>query len=422
MVLARNPFSRLLSFEVVLLIGLILALPSLEAPKNLLWLAYLVTWLVNRFRSRNFGGPWDKWDSLIALWIVTGYAIAPFAGLPHSEWGGANDILRYAALLWLVKRSGYSPRELIWLIAAMALSTAIALGYGLWEWLVAHRSSALQLNSVGHVNHSAVYLAISFGALLAAMMAFWAKLGGIPRLLGMGLALVFAAAVVLSASRAAAGILLLLPLLLGIAWLRRSRVPLAILLLSTLLLAGSVYFIKPEVVQKQETNVKANNILAFRDQIWNTALAAWEKYPWFGVGMHNFNRIPMEQIKTWRAEAGKPYDPARYIGTAHAHSLYFNTLAERGIVGAAVLASVLLFWLYSLIRFLPQSGGSDLDWALWGGSMSAWVVSSGIGLVNTTLHHEHGMLAALLLGMWLAGMRAKPNPAKPEPNGSLDGA
>jgi hypothetical protein len=29
-------------------------------------------------------------------------------------------------------------------------------------------------------------------------------------------------------------------------------------------------------------------------------------------------------------------------------------------------------------------------------------VTIGVGLVNTTLHHEHGILAALLFGLWLS--------------------
>ena len=45
------------------LIGLVFFLPLFEAPKNLCWLGYVLTWLCNRFRARDWGGPWDKWDS-----------------------------------------------------------------------------------------------------------------------------------------------------------------------------------------------------------------------------------------------------------------------------------------------------------------------------------------------------------------------
>ena len=39
--------------------------------------------------------------------------------------------------------------------------------------------------------------------------------------------------------------------------------------------------------------------------------------------------------------------------------------------------------------------------------MSGWIVTAGIGTVNTTLHHEHGLLAALLLGLWLSTLHAR---------------
>ena len=41
---------------------------------------------------------------------------------------------------------------------------------------------------------------------------------------------------------------------------------------------------------------------------------------------------------------------------------------------------------------------------LWAGSFSAWIVTFGIGFVNSTLHHEHGILACVLLGLHLAYM------------------
>ena len=37
--------------ETALLVGLCLVLPILEAPKNLLWLAYVAAWIVNRAQA-----------------------------------------------------------------------------------------------------------------------------------------------------------------------------------------------------------------------------------------------------------------------------------------------------------------------------------------------------------------------------------
>jgi hypothetical protein len=68
---------------------------------------------------------------------------------------------------------------------------------------------------------------------------------------------------------------------------------------------------------------------------------------------------------------------------------------------------VLLTWAGYLVRYLPRRDSADDEWLLWGAAASAWIVTAGAGLVNTTLHHEHGILAALLLGLWLSRLRAR---------------
>lgn len=42
---------------------------------------------------------------------------------------------------------------------------------------------------------------------------------------------------------------------------------------------------------------------------------------------------------------------------------------------------------------------------LWGASLSAWIVTCGVGFVNSTLHHEHAILAFLFLGLHLSFTR-----------------
>jgi len=63
---------------------------------------------------------------------------------------------------------------------------------------------------------------------------------------------------------------------------------------------------------------------------------------------------------------------------------------------------VLIAWTWALWRRPPRATDDRYDWLLWGGAASAWLVTAAVGMVNTTLHHEHGLLAMLLLGFWLA--------------------
>jgi len=43
------------------LLALAFFLPLWEAPKNLASLAFVLVWLANRIRARDFGGRWDVW-------------------------------------------------------------------------------------------------------------------------------------------------------------------------------------------------------------------------------------------------------------------------------------------------------------------------------------------------------------------------
>src|SRR5882672_5196490 len=167
---ASSPASRRL--EIGLLLALCIFLPLYEAPKNLAWLAYALVWLANRARARDFGGRWDLWDTLILAWLASGFVIAPFAALQGSEWRAPFDIVRNAGVLWMVKRSRLTESETRAVLVALVMSVLIGLimGYAqLWRG----ETGRLELNSVGHVNHTAIYLAIMLGVCASWLFASW---------------------------------------------------------------------------------------------------------------------------------------------------------------------------------------------------------------------------------------------------------
>jgi O-antigen ligase len=388
--------------EIPLLVLLIFFLPTMEAPKNIFWFIYLGLWVFNRWRTMDFGGRWDGWDTLLAVWISSGYVVAAFAGLHYGEWSGAHDIVRYGLLLWAIKRSGYGPEELRKLLGWMVISAVIALAYGLWELHVTHAEKALELHSVGHVNHSAVYLATSFGIALAYTLAFWRGLDQRVRGAAVLGTLFLAGGVMHSSSRGAIAATLLLALSLAFFRGRRSYKPLAITVVLAALTSVAAVTMKMEVLEKQERGVVTNNLSSYRAQIWNLGFAAWRRFPLFGVGMNNFGQITKERVKSWVEASGQPYYADRYYPVPHAHSLFVNTLAERGIYGLGVLLAALAWWAWDLLRSRPQADDDAITWAVWGASWSGLLVTVAAGVVNTTLHHENGMLTGMLLALWLA--------------------
>jgi O-antigen ligase len=389
--------------EFWILAGLLFTLPLFEAPKNILWVLYVLVWLVSRARDRDFGGRWDAWDTLVAAWIASAVLSAAFAGLHHKEWNGALDLLRYGSVLWLLKRSRLEEREVLLLLGALALGTVVALLHGYWRLEIAGTRKRLELKSVGHVNHSAIFLAIVLGAAVGAVAAYWHRLLAGRRAFAATLLAFLAVSLFVMESRTAVLVSLALVVLIAIAWWPRTRI-VSLATLAAVVAIGVVAVVaRVDVVKKHEREAAAGDVLTYRAQIWNTARAAWQRFPLFGVGMDNYSVIPPEAIPEWRKQAGKPYDEKDYlVRSGHAHSLYYNTLAERGTVGFAALTAVLIAWALRLVRRYPGRAGGDTAWALWSGALSAWFVTVLAGIGNTTLHSEHALLAVTLLGLWMA--------------------
>lgn len=392
----------MIRLELAALIGLAAVLPLLEGPKNLFWGLYVLAWLANRARSRDFGGPWERWDSAIAVWIGAAFAAVAFAGL-GAEWRDTVDVVRYGSVLWLMKRSRYSDRVLIALLVALAAGTVAALAVGYYRILLTTNYQFLGLKSVGHVNHSAIYLAIALGATLMATRAWWRPARAPWRVAGVVTTVLFAVSLFVMQSRAAVGAALVMVAVLLLAYAVRHRRGMRRLALAAAVLTGLGLAAKPEVVEKNYVQVeRSGTLLAFREQIWRAGLLAWRDHPVFGVGVHGWGEINEQVVAQSAQRRGEALELERLMFSSHGHSLYLNTLVEQGVVGLAAVLAVLLLWAIELARRVPGAAAPPLEWSYWGGAAAAWMIAVIVGLVNTTLHHEHALISMLLLGGWLS--------------------
>ena len=405
--IAANLSSRALATEQALLVAFAFVLPLYEAPKNLLWIALVVAWIVNRIRARDFGGPWDRWDSLIATWIASGYVVAIFAGIHHYEVAGAHDILRYGSVLWILKRSRYPDGAWRALAIAIVAGTFVTLAWGYWGVLVTHKHEYLGLHSVGHVNHSAIYLSIVFGLALAATRAWWHQTNRGRRILGIAVLALCIVSIFWMQSRAAIGASFAAALLVLGVYSWRLQHGFRMIAIGAVVAVAAVLLLKPEALEKNEAFIKQDIFLSHRGGVWRVGLAAWREYPIFGVGMDNFGRISYDKLEAWSKKRGEPFEKSRYALASHGHSLFVNTLTERGLFGLAVLLAVLAAWAWALARAIPEATAPPLVWTYWGGAAFAWTLAVVVGTVNTTLHHEHALLSMLLLGGWLSIERAR---------------
>ena len=366
--------------------------PLLEAPKNIgmgLMLLVFIAWTI-KTRSYSFKG----WDIFFLLFLIAPFIGVPFASEP-TEFGVVGDVLRYTLFGWIVYRAGFSEHQRLGVAFWATLGTVIGLIYGAWAHYVQGVGEFWTLNSVGHVNHAAIYNAIVTGVAFTTLLAYWRTFTLANRLTWLAMLLLCLVYVITGESRATFGAVFAMILALGLIFARKNMKILfgavgAIALLIVVSLLADV-----RVVAKQESNNSQHIVLSYRDTIWKAGLETVKQHPLFGVGKENFSTVYID---------GEGFDGENHH-TSHAHNLYVNTLTETGIWGLGWLLALFGGVGISLLRYLPGKNSSAAHWAAWGYSASALCITLVVGLVNTTFHHEHGNLAMFCFALWLAAVQ-----------------
>jgi len=391
--------------EIFFLTLMLLSLPSLEAPKNIFLILFLTTALYREW-SQTKTKPWGFWDWVFLSYISSSLLSALFAGIsPGNAWGGFRGILIWTSFAWLLSRGKYTPQEITWLIWIAILGTLPPLIWGLIEYMVIHTKNNLELHSVGHVNHSAIYLGIILGAALSVSLSMWKTAGIFKKLFLLSLPIFFFIAIIIGQSRGVFGISLIRLSLIILLIPNSNQIKLMAFGIFGIILA-LMPVMNAAIIQKQIANQNAGAVMSDRDRVWNVSIEAAHFYPTFGIGNGNWGLITLDDLKKSRTERGLSFDEKIYgIEHHHSHSLYLSALVERGIVGFLTLMLLMSSWFILLIKTYTKLKKMTPGAYLWGASLSAWIVTCGVGVVNSTFHHEHAILAFLFLGLHLSFSR-----------------
>lgn len=405
-VLSANKFSSFLQgMNYLFLLLLILSIPSVESPKFIFWgLFILSSFFTSSHGFRNILQDWDLLDSMLIVWMISGLVVAYFAGIHHKEWGGATDTIIFTSVLLTLRHRYFRDEQLSFIYYSIVLSTLIASLLAIWQLYNLDNKEFLEFHSVGHVNHTAIYLALSLGVITAIIYARWRNLSRGEQLFHLLVYTTIALSLVLTDSRAAivAMILLLLCSLL----LFRKYLALSFTLLSILvaLIVGNYALNRGGVIEKQLDQVERGIFFEARADIWRSAFLTWQQYPLFGVGIKNYDRVTLEQLMQWCVQTRTDCNEDNYMPYAHGHNLYLNTLAERGVFGFLVLMINILALSYLVYKYRPGSQDNEQYRMIWIGAFATILLNLSIGVFNTTLHHEHAMLSAILLGLLLGSI------------------
>jgi O-antigen ligase len=399
----------LITLDLVMLSLLILSLPSLEAPKNIFLIGFLVTRLTSEIIQFKKGVRlWLGWDTIFSMIVFTAFLSTLYAGMPHlEEWKGYGVLMTAILTGWFLSRAQYSRENYQGLFKLIILGSIPPLLWGLYQYLIIHTKNDLQLHSVGHVNHSAIYLVMIFGASLGWFLSqynldkFKFKLSNL-YILGIGiLSLIFFISLIIGQSRGAFSVGIFLGLILIYFLGKNSKIKIAGIISIITIVTLSI-ILKSGVVEKQIAQQNAHRILSSRDKVWNVSIEASRIYPLFGIGLSNWHFITLEQLQKSVEARGEKFNSDNYLFPGHSHNIYLSALVERGIVGLLVTILFMIFWMKHLISTFNWAKKTREAAYLWAGSLSAWVATYGIGFVNTTFHHEHAILACLFLGLYLS--------------------
>jgi len=401
-------FKNKLKFLELAFLSLFLAfLPSLEAPKNIFLAGYLIVALYRQ--SQLPPSKWSIWDLVFLSLIFSSFlsSLFPFVA-GGSEWKGFRGMLLWITFGWTLFRTDYNTNEKKYLFIFAIISTIPALTWGLIEFLILHTKDFLQLHSVGHVNHSAIYLCMIFGASLTFFCSQFQTAKKSYVFIAALLSIFLLSSIIIGQSRGAFGIAFLLAL--AIFLLSKLSVKIKIIsLVSFTILLITIIFINPVAVVERQINYQNNHdILSQRDKIWRTAFEVARLNPLLGIGGGNWNHIKIDQIKSSFETRGEAFNAEEFaMQYHHPHNIYLSNLVDRGILGFIIFLNFMLIWLITLIKSYKKFNQDSKAMLFIMGSFSAWTTIFGIGFVNTTFHHENALLALFFLSLHLNYLRQK---------------
>ncbi len=379
---------------------LLFFLPYSEFFKHFFLAIFFLSWLARRYACRGFGGHFDIADLAMMAIPVLGFLSAAFSPSNSLQIAINNIDLTVIMILGImVKRTSWESIQLRFLAIIITLGAFFALVAGFAQ----HKLTGAEftLRSVGHINHAAIYLTLT--AMLAFVYALVARSKKTEGAWLLASACLFLAQLTFE-SKATTGTFIIFVVIFAvvIAFNRLKEVfgVVTLGLFSTLI----IFYLSYPDLAKALVSVFNNPLAALGDRIaiFNTGLLAGADSPFFGHGPGTFGAATSEEnIRKILLGSDQVYESNLFAHRyQHAHSLYINYYVERGLFALILMITVFGTCLYYSVKKLCKSANSVAMTAL----ASTFAVL-GIGLVNTTFHHEHGILSMFLIAPLLSQIR-----------------
>lgn len=380
-------------------------LPIREFPKLLFLLIFLASSFYIQIRKKNWH-EYDVFDYLLLAWVCSGFITASFSPFEYKEWRGAVSNVYIPFTLLFIKYTNFNSKKILLLLGSVLVGTLVATTEGFWQ-LANNHATTLMLHSVGHVNHSAIYLCMSFSVAISFCLTLTRK-APLKFFLSLVALLIIIVSTIYTDSRGSTITMFIIGVTSSFFWARKSKKPFLIVVISLFIIASSLFYWKAPIIEKTLHQTSKGHLIPARLKIWNSSLLIWRHNPILGIGIKNYGEASGKIQRQWLAEENRQFSD-EFMPYVHAHSLYFSILAEQGILGAGIIFFVLLKIAFSLFGNIPKFEDSNFTWLLWLSAFGSLQVVLINGLVNTTLRMEHGLLFAIITGLWLSFNRSISN-------------
>ena len=410
--------------EFWLLCALLFVLPTLEAPKNVLFGLYLIVWAARRLSITGLRSlRLDSVEySLLAL--IAASAVATFANWPFPNGvKGLWDMMRLTLLFWCVYRAGYDDRQHWVLAKVVTAGLIVGLAIGVFE-LATGRRPLLELHSAGILTQSAMYVSMVFVLALGVFLTRWLPGGSIagtgwrswPWLASL---LAMSAALFIMGSRGAifalALIIVCLALLVNRArfWALLAGGALAVIaaLFAMQSLDGGGRIAASARFRLNVERFAVSNLERIENMRVAVAQVREGESLWFGIGPRNFRSIDVSRLH-FDPPLRLSEEQRSRLARAHAHNLFLTKLVEEGIAGLTALVFFFGLVARGLWRAWRREEWHDWRWFAAFGALGVPVIA---GSVNTPFYQEHAMLAMALMAIFMATRREPPVKANQSP-------
>ena len=371
-------------------------LPLFETWKNVgfgfaLFFFLVRTCISRDFRIKLYPAGWGNLAFLGAVCLSAFFAINKFQGLR-----GVWDVFRYFAVYLLVVNTFKSKKQIRLCIVVLLLSVTIGSLWGLTEYYLGIKEF-LEINSLGHKNHTATYLAIIL-SLCGGLFVADFRLGIYKFFLAVVMVIIGSALLLTQARSAWIALAIVYCIFLFLMKSRRATVILGVYVLFLALIGLSIQPVRARLVTLVHSPFE-NEALILRARSWRNTFQLVNDHPFLGVGPRNFNFIDHEKYNL--------------VGLDHAHSLYVNGLAELGVLGL----SALLGWLASCwvtLKKIRKHSLSNDQYGYWLAALGALLIIMVSGIVTTTLHTEGAIAFSIVLGISVAAVMQESLRGSPE--------